>query len=505
MTCVTSGWGLTRYNAPGTPNKLQQAALPLLSNQQCKTHWGSNISDVMICAGGAGATSCMGDSGGPLVCQKDNAWTLVGIVSWGSSRCSTSTPAVYARVTELRGWRQKITKAPGPDDVSPSCLKVCADQLMPIFTQIFNRSPTCQWIPNFLTNLRQQVRLGSITSSTRTISTGAPQGCVLSPLLFSLYTNDCTSGDPNVKVLKFADDTTVISLIRDSDESAYRREVEQPGLLVQSEQPAAEHTQNCGDDSGLQKEPPTLPPLSILNHECSKTDGHFLKYVLNEHVGVAAVSDLHVPAASSGKLSVSSTCPNSHLSDKMSPPVLSNHVAARLYKSCSLTQTRYDRAMVFLWILSCLAFRRLYSCGSPAIPPVITGYSRIVNVRRQCLTLALAGVLQLNGGGGGGRGMIVDVEVVQVEGGGEGSSQAKQAEVGVAKETIVFPSPVIGAAGIFTAEGPIGERRNRVKRRVNVYSVHQVQGLHSPSCHDRHHRLSFSVTPYDRGGWVMGP
>ena len=52
-----------------------------------------------------------GDSGGPLVCQKDNVWTLVGIVSWGSSRCSTSTPAVYARVTELRGWVDQILAA----------------------------------------------------------------------------------------------------------------------------------------------------------------------------------------------------------------------------------------------------------------------------------------------------------------------------------------------------------------------------------------------------------
>src|SRR4029434_3167308 len=36
--------------------------------------------------------------------------------------------------------KQKIRKAPGPDGVSPSCLKVCADQLAPIFTRIFNRS-----------------------------------------------------------------------------------------------------------------------------------------------------------------------------------------------------------------------------------------------------------------------------------------------------------------------------------------------------------------------------
>ena len=36
--------------------------------------------------------------------------------------------------------QQKTRKAPDPDSVSPSCLRVCADQLAPIFTQIFNRS-----------------------------------------------------------------------------------------------------------------------------------------------------------------------------------------------------------------------------------------------------------------------------------------------------------------------------------------------------------------------------
>lgn len=49
-----------------------------------------------------------GDSGGPLVCQRNGAWTLVGIVSWGSSTCSTSSPGVYARVTELRNWVEQI-------------------------------------------------------------------------------------------------------------------------------------------------------------------------------------------------------------------------------------------------------------------------------------------------------------------------------------------------------------------------------------------------------------
>ncbi|XP_044539606.1 chymotrypsinogen B-like [Gracilinanus agilis] len=103
-TCVTTGWGKTKYNALRVPDKLQQAALPLVSTEKCKEFWGSKIKDTMICAGASGVSSCMGDSGGPLVCLKNGAWTLTGIVSWGSGTCSTTTPAVYARVTELLPW-----------------------------------------------------------------------------------------------------------------------------------------------------------------------------------------------------------------------------------------------------------------------------------------------------------------------------------------------------------------------------------------------------------------
>ncbi|XP_067905648.1 chymotrypsinogen A-like [Heterodontus francisci] len=102
--CVTTGWGRTQSHPAERPDKLQQAVLPLLTNTNCKKYWGSKISDIMICAGADGASSCMGDSGGPLVCQKNNVWNLVGIVSWGSGSCSTTYPGVYARVTELRGW-----------------------------------------------------------------------------------------------------------------------------------------------------------------------------------------------------------------------------------------------------------------------------------------------------------------------------------------------------------------------------------------------------------------
>ncbi len=85
--------------------------------------------------------------------------------------------------------------------------------LLSKLTQLSMPTSICQWINSFLTDRQQLVRLGKYISSTRTISTGAPQGCVLSPLLFSQYMNDCTSKDPSVKLLKFADDVT--SLLTD--------------------------------------------------------------------------------------------------------------------------------------------------------------------------------------------------------------------------------------------------------------------------------------------------
>ncbi|KAI4884329.1 hypothetical protein NFI96_003223, partial [Prochilodus magdalenae] len=82
------------------------------------------------------------------------------------------------------------------------------------------------WILDFLTGRPQSVRIGRNTSSTTTLSTGAPQGCVLSPLLFTLLTHDCAAMHSSNHIIKFADDTTVVGLINKNDESAYREEVQ---------------------------------------------------------------------------------------------------------------------------------------------------------------------------------------------------------------------------------------------------------------------------------------
>ncbi len=84
----------------------------------------------------------------------------------------------------------------------------------------------CDWIQDFLTARPQVVKVGQFTSNSITLNVGASQGCVLSPLLYSLYTHDCVSSHSSTSIIKFADDTVVLGLINNEDEAAYLDEVE---------------------------------------------------------------------------------------------------------------------------------------------------------------------------------------------------------------------------------------------------------------------------------------
>eukprot|EP00057_Strongylocentrotus_purpuratus_P014910 XP_011669384.1 PREDICTED: uncharacterized protein LOC105440656 [Strongylocentrotus purpuratus] len=73
------------------------------------------------------------------------------------------------------------------------------------------------WIVDFLQNRTQQVREKNTMSESIVTNIGSPQGCVLSAILFVLYTNDCRSSSENVSVLKYADDTVIVGNIRGSE------------------------------------------------------------------------------------------------------------------------------------------------------------------------------------------------------------------------------------------------------------------------------------------------
>ena len=57
-------------------------------------------------------------------------------------------------------------------------------------------------------------------------NTCAPKGCVISPVLFILYTNECPSGIASINpILKFAYGTAILGLISNKNEILYRFEV----------------------------------------------------------------------------------------------------------------------------------------------------------------------------------------------------------------------------------------------------------------------------------------
>ena len=103
---------------------------------------------------------------------------------------------------------------------------------------------SCRWITDFLSDRKQHVKLGKNVSDSQTISTGSPQGCVLSPLLYYLYTY-------NGHVWWW----WVCLQMGDW----------QSGDLEQTEQPRSQWPKDSGDGCGLQEELSLHHPLWLHN------------------------------------------------------------------------------------------------------------------------------------------------------------------------------------------------------------------------------------------------
>ncbi|KAK0155268.1 Retrovirus-related Pol polyprotein from type-1 retrotransposable element R1 [Merluccius polli] len=112
-------------------------------------------------------------------------------------------------------------------DFSSAFNTIISQQLIHKLDQLGLNTSLCNWLLDFLTGRPQAFRVGSNTSSTITLNTGAPpRMCAEPPPLHS--------ADPRLHtiirlqplyLIKFADDTTVVGHINNGDETNYRSEV----------------------------------------------------------------------------------------------------------------------------------------------------------------------------------------------------------------------------------------------------------------------------------------
>lgn len=81
------------------------------------------------------------------------------------------------------------------------------------------------WTFDFSSNRSQQVK------SSQAVSTGAPQGCALSPFLYILNPNNCQATSSDHTCLKYTDDAALVGFIKSNTASLEGFESEVQGFV----------------------------------------------------------------------------------------------------------------------------------------------------------------------------------------------------------------------------------------------------------------------------------
>jgi secreted trypsin-like serine protease len=117
VVAVITGWGALSESSQGLPDELYGVQIPIVSNEDARRSYGSQITDDQLAAGvpSGGRDSCQGDSGGPLVVADASGSDvlLAGVVSWGYGCAEPDMPGMYARVSSFAPWiHQQIDDGP---------------------------------------------------------------------------------------------------------------------------------------------------------------------------------------------------------------------------------------------------------------------------------------------------------------------------------------------------------------------------------------------------------
>ena len=128
------------------------------------------------------------------------------------------------------------------------------------------------WTTDYLTNRPQYVRLRDCRSEVAICSTGAPQGTVLSPFLFSLYTSDFTYNTSNCHLQKFSDDSAIVGCVSEGDEMEYRSVIKDFVDWCESNFLCLNTGKTREMVIDFRKKPPPHPPVNIQGSDIELVD-----------------------------------------------------------------------------------------------------------------------------------------------------------------------------------------------------------------------------------------
>ena len=66
---------------------------------------------------------------------------------------------------------------------------------------------------SYLAGISQYTKIKDIKSDTAITNTEASQGCILAPLMFTIYGKNCRNKYPNCSLINYADDNTIIGKV----------------------------------------------------------------------------------------------------------------------------------------------------------------------------------------------------------------------------------------------------------------------------------------------------
>ena len=140
---------------------------------------------------------------------------------------STETLSIYITDNILEAMDNKKITVLILLDLSKAFDSINHQRLLKKLTSVGASPATVKWFESYLSHRTQTLRIGSTLSDPLTISHGVPQGAILSPLLFCIYTNDLPNTPLTCEIESYVDDSKILRSFHTPESERAMLEIEE--------------------------------------------------------------------------------------------------------------------------------------------------------------------------------------------------------------------------------------------------------------------------------------